>query len=105
MGCRSLTTVYIPTDVRSIGNSAFFNCSGLVYAEIAEGTETIGNLAFTNCGNLRSVVLPASLTRIGDAAFHTYSVVEYRPNMDITFTVVPGSFGETYCSQYGFKMQ
>ena len=53
----------------SIGNYAFYYCSGLTSVEIPNSVTSIGNYAFYNCYDLTSVVIPNSVTSIGTFAF------------------------------------
>lgn len=92
MGCRSLTTMSIPSTVQSIGAGAFAICSSLTTISIPEGVDSIaegtfgycpklsnitlpstiqsiGTLAFSGCSSLSSITLPEGLTTIGDRAF------------------------------------
>jgi len=59
----------IPNSVTSIGNSAFYNCSGLTSVTIGNGVTSIGQYAFSNCLGLTSVTIGDSVTSIGDRAF------------------------------------
>ena len=45
----------IPDGVTSIGNSAFYNCSGLTSVTIPDSVTSIGVRAFYNCSGLTSV--------------------------------------------------
>ena len=63
------TAIIIPSSVTSIGDSAFYNCSGLTNVVIGSGVITIGNDAFHGCRGLTSITIPDSVTRIGDYAF------------------------------------
>ena len=47
----------IPEDVTSIGNSAFFNCSGLTSITIPNSVTSIGTNAFQNCSGLTKVIV------------------------------------------------
>jgi hypothetical protein len=51
----------IPPQVRLIGRTAFFHCSGLTSVTIPAGVTTIGDSAFSGCEGLTSVTLPANL--------------------------------------------
>jgi hypothetical protein len=62
--------IKIPNSVTSIGESAFFNCSGLTSVTIGNSVVTIGYYAFFNCSGLTSVTIPNSVTSIGDYAFN-----------------------------------
>ena len=58
----------IPDTVTSIGNHAFYYCTGLTSVTIGDGVTSIGNYAFSGCG-LTSITIPDSVTSIGDNAF------------------------------------
>ncbi len=66
-GCN---TTVIPEDVTSIGNDAFYGCSGLTSVTIGDSVTSIGNGAFYNCYGLTSVTIGNSVTSIGDGAFY-----------------------------------
>ena len=68
--CTGLTTVTIPNSVTSIGRSAFYNCTGLTSVTIGNSVTSIGNSAFSGCSGLTSVTIPNSVTSIGDWAFY-----------------------------------
>ena len=69
-GYYNLTSVVIPDSVTSIGENAFYNCTGLNSLTIGSGVTSIGNSAFTYCKNLTSVTIPDSVITIGDYAFY-----------------------------------
>ena len=67
-----LTNLVVPEGVTSIGESAFFGCSGLTgELVIPEGVTSIGGSAFGRCGGLTSINFSncTSLTSIGMLAF------------------------------------
>ena len=68
-GCSGLTSVTIPNSVTSIGAQAFSECSGLTSITIPNSVTSIGAQAFSNCSGLTSVTIPNSVTSIGYAAF------------------------------------
>ncbi len=59
----------IPNSVKSIGDSAFENCSDLTSIYIPDGVTSIGDRAFYGCEDLSSIHIPDSITSIGDEAF------------------------------------
>ena len=61
--------VVIPSGVTSVGNSAFYEFSGLTSVTFPDSVTSIGNSAFSGCSGLTSVTLPAGLTSIGDTVF------------------------------------
>ena len=68
-GCSGLTSLTIPNSVTSIGNQAFALCSGLTYMTIPNSVTSIGDRAFSSCSGLTSVTIPNSVTSIGGGAF------------------------------------
>lgn len=55
--------------MKTIGDAAFFNCSGLTSVLFPSGLTSIGEFAFEGCIGLSSLQLPSSLTSIGMEAF------------------------------------
>ena len=68
--CSGLTSVVIPNSVTSIGSAAFKNCSGLTSVVIGNSVTGFGEYAFAFCYGLTSVVIPNSVTSIGNYAFY-----------------------------------
>ena len=64
-----ITNLAIPNGVTSIGNDAFWDCSGLTSVTIPNSVTSIGDYAFNLCSGLTSVTIPNSVTSIGDDAF------------------------------------
>ena len=57
-------------NVTSIGENAFYFCTGLTSVTIPNSVTSIGDEAFNRCMNLTSVTIPNSVTSIGDEAFN-----------------------------------
>ena len=55
--------------VTSIGDDAFYDCSGLTSVTIPNSVTSIGDFAFDGCTSLTSVTIPNSVKSIGDYAF------------------------------------
>lgn len=64
-----LTSIALPENILSIGNSAFNGCSNLVSISIPDAVSTIGTSTFAGCTRLESVSLPETMSSIGSAAF------------------------------------
>ena len=69
--CSGLTSVTIPNSVTSIGSSAFSGCSGLTSVTIGNSVENIGSNAFYDCDGLTSMIIPNSVISIGSYAFNS----------------------------------
>ena len=67
--CSGLTSITIPNGVTSIGSGAFYGCSGLTSITIPDSVTSIGSDAFYNCSGLTSVTIGNSVTSIGSSAF------------------------------------
>ena len=67
--CSSLTSVMIPDSVTSIGKSAFYECTGLTSVMIPDSVTSIGDRAFYGCTGLTYMTIPDSVTSIGESAF------------------------------------
>ena len=68
-GCTGLASITIPNSVTSIGDFAFYNCSGLTSITISDSVTSISAYAFSGCIGLTSVTIPDSVTSIGNSAF------------------------------------
>jgi hypothetical protein len=69
--CSGLTGVAIPSSVTTIGNGAFRNCTGLTSVTILEGVTRIGNYAFSECTGLNTAVFVGN-SPINDGDYETY---------------------------------
>lgn len=67
--CSSLMSVVIPDSVTKIGNFAFYHCSSLPNVVIPESVTSIGDSAFAGCRSLKNIDIPDSITKIEDAVF------------------------------------
>ncbi len=94
-GCSGLTSITIPNSVTSIGNQAFSGCSGLTAITIPNSVTSIGNQAFSDCSGLTSINIPNSVTSIGGSAFYRCT--------NLTSITIPNSvtsideFAFSYC--------
>ena len=63
--CSGLTSVTIPNSVRSIGDHAFDGCSGLTSVTIPNGVWSVGWGVFCDCSSLTSVTIGNGVSSIG----------------------------------------
>lgn len=68
--CSDLTSITIPNSVTSIGDSAFFRCSSLTNITLPNCVNSIGIAAFVYCKSLNSITIPYGVTSINGAVFH-----------------------------------
>ena len=71
--CVNLTSVEIPDNITTLGNSLFYNCKSLTRFELHNGIKSIGGSAFAGCSNLAEIIMPDSLTSIDGYAFEDCS--------------------------------
>ena len=64
-----LSSVALPSKVKTIGDRAFQGCDELASATIPEGLVSFGIMAFQRCSNLHDINIPSSVTSIGNYAF------------------------------------
>lgn len=67
--CSGLTSITIPNNVTSIRSNAFAGCSGLTSIDIPNSVTAIGGSAFSYCTSLTSVTIGNSVTSIDGSAF------------------------------------
>ena len=58
-GCSGLTSITIPNNVTSIDYGAFYRCTGLVYITLPNKLTSIGNNCFSGCKNLTYIYCKA----------------------------------------------
>lgn len=62
-------TVEIESGITTIGNNAFYGCSGLNTIKIPSSVISIGDNAFRECNSMVSISIPESVTSVGAGAF------------------------------------
>lgn len=67
-GCASVTSIFIPENILSIGHDAFAY-TGLTSVTIPNKVTTINDKTFFACNRLASVTIPENVTSIGKSAF------------------------------------
>ena len=77
--CDKLKQIVIPGTVKSIGCSAFWNCTALKEVEIMNGVTKLPDDVFAGCSRLEKITVPVSVNSISSTAFRNcnYSIVFY----------------------------
>ena len=74
--CKSLTHVKLPSQLKVIGDGAFYMSPRITQIVIPDGVSVIGKYFFYKCSSLTSVKLPASLQSFGEKAFEGTNIRE-----------------------------
>ena len=85
-GLENLEKVELGLNIKTIGNSAFLNCSKITRISIPNATISIGTSAFSDCASLESVSLGNSVKELGEYAFYNdsaLSTLEISTNLEI----------------------
>lgn len=69
IGCTSLTSVVIPSNVHTLGWRSFNGCRNLNNIVFPEGLKNILAESFENCSSLSSVTIPKTVSTIVSSAF------------------------------------
>lgn len=86
------TSVVIPNTVKSIGDSAFYGCTGLKNITIPDSVTSIGYGAFSSCTGLTNITLPDSLTHINFRTFGDCTALEGIKIPDSVTSIGEGAF-------------
>nr|MCR4925573.1 leucine-rich repeat protein [Clostridiales bacterium] len=72
----AITSVALPSTVKTIGTMAFFSCTKLESVTLSS-VKSIGVKAFANCSSLKNLTLPSTVTFIGSKAFSDCTKISY----------------------------
>ena len=72
--CKRLTSITLPASVTAIGSYAFYACSGLETINIPYSVEKIENCTFGGCTSLKSISIPNNVKSIGARAMEGCSL-------------------------------
>lgn len=67
---KTVTTLVIPSSIKSVGDYAFYNCSGLTCIVVSDNVTKIGKSAFRGCESANTVVLGSKVKTVGEEAFY-----------------------------------
>lgn len=86
-----IPSMYEGLPVKSIGNSAFKDCSGITSVTIPDSVESIGYSAFYGCSSLKSITLPFIGAYKGNGFYSHFGYIFGAPNYNSNGSFVPSS--------------
>lgn len=96
-GCVDLKSVTLPNQLSTIEGYTFSGCENLNNIDIPESVTCIGEYAFANCKQLKEIVIPNSVTNFGNDVFWNTGFTSL-PKLPESLTTIPnGMFYE--CTQ------
>lgn len=93
--CTALTSITVPSSVKTVGERAFYKCTSLTSVNISNGTEYIGSEAFYGCNRLTSIVIPNGVKNIGRSAFSGCTSLENVSVPDSVISIEESAFSDT----------
>lgn len=72
-----LEIVKLPKELKTIGEYALYQCTGIKYIDFPTTLVAINQRAFYDCNNLQEVILPEGLTTLGDYVFYSCDNNQY----------------------------
>lgn len=75
--CKTLTSVYVPNSVKTMGEYVFGYCPSLVSVHLPDSITSIPSMAFEDCTSLPSITIGRCVRNIfSDAFLHCYAISE-----------------------------
>ena len=87
LDCSDLSSVIIPSSVKSLGERCFQGCSNLAFITLPSSVKSLGKSCFSGCTGLTSITIPSSVTSLGERCFENcynlYSVNIQSPKITL----------------------
>ena len=68
-GCKSITSLYIPSTFTSINTNAFYSCSAIINVTGMKNVVSFAEQAFYGCSSLTNITFPKNVTTIPNGCF------------------------------------
>jgi len=91
-----LTDLVIADSIKSISNSAFWDCNSLRSVTISESCKTVPQNAFRDCNNLQELTLPSTCIACYDYSFYGCSSLK---NINCQAETPPAAYKNTFLSE------
>lgn len=95
---QNIQSAVISNGIHTVGNNAFYSCSGLSEVEFSNTVTHIGDYAFGLCA-IEEISLPKSLSSIGKYAFYICSSLSKVDMPSVLDQLDEGAFGACYSLQ------
>ncbi len=69
-GNKTITSVTLPNTIKTIGEQAFYQCSGIKTLDLPDNLTSCGKNAFAYCTSLTEVTIPGTLKKTGQYMFY-----------------------------------
>ena len=103
--CTGLSSATIPDSVKSIDDRAFAGCTNLTSISLPASVTSIGNGAFSNCPALKSLIIMNPSCKIYDSSNTIWSGFTYEFYFNGVIRGYSGSTAESYAKKYGYPFE
>ena len=77
--CNNLSSVYLPSFEKAIGNNTFYNCKGLKNVTLGKNTQTLVSGMFLGAESLETITILREKPLVGDADLPAFTVPNTAP--------------------------
>ena len=88
--CADLKSVRLPEHLKKIEGDTFSDCKSLTNIDIPEGVTSLGDNAFAGCQQLKEITIPSSVEHFGGGVFWNTGFTSL-PKLPESLTTIPNS--------------
>ena len=109
--CDTITSIKIPSKVKTIGGEAFAYCRQLKKVTLNEGLKEVEYFAFNGCNKVKSITVPKSVKTSENVAFGCKAAEEnamaedYEKVKGFVLKGYKGTEAEAYAKRTGIKFK